>query len=175
MENTNLESFLREQTERLTDLDLGLSAHLIQGWRGQFDRVRRFYQRFVDAENAQDAAAALDSALAFFVFAHALREWLSKWERQDGSAFNDSWNAFMADKPEMRFVRDIANATKHLTLSQRESVDKNFSLIWTYDPFDRKQSGWVIYFDERRMRFGDLIRQILNGWEQFLDELNLDS
>ncbi|MBK9154197.1 MAG: hypothetical protein IPM25_08270, partial [Chloracidobacterium sp.] len=163
MDRSELESYLSEQKDRLKDLGLGLGAHLIQGWPGQYRRAKRFFEKFKEAEDAQNAEEALDHALAFFVFIHSLREWLPKWERVDEKDFNDVWDKFALQRPEMRIARDICNVTKHLSLTQKPSVDKNFVLLWAYDPYDRKRNDWIIYFVDKRIPLSRLMSQILDG------------
>jgi len=164
MDNSNL---LGEKIDKLGELGLGLGAHLINGWQGQFDRMERFYTRFSQAEDATDA---LDYALTFFVYAHSLREWIVKYEQINKAKFDKSWTEFVSKNPEMKVSRDICNVTKHLQLSQSASVDKHFAVFWAYDPFVTKKSEWIIYFGDRRMSLGNLMHQILTGWKQFIRE-----
>lgn len=172
MEEITPADLLSERIERLTELGLGLGAHLINGWKGQFDRMERFYLRFTQAEDAQDA---LDFALTFFIFAHSLREWIMKYEQLDKATFDKHWTDFVAQYPEMKVSRDICNVTKHLQLTQPASLDKHFAVLWAYDPFVKKKSEWVIHFGERRMSLGTLMDQILTGWKSFItQELKID-
>ncbi len=97
MENKQLADLLGERIDKLAELGLGLGAHLINGWQGQFDRMERFYTRFTQAEDATDA---LDCALTFFIYAHSLREWIVKYEQLDQAAFDiKSGMTFLPDIP----------------------------------------------------------------------------
>lgn len=165
MDENVLADFLSKRIDRLAELGLGLGAHLINGWPGQFDRMERFYARFIQAEDAQDA---LDYALTFFIYAHSLREWIVKYEQLDKATFDDRWTDFVSRYPEMKVSRDICNVTKHMQLTQPASVDNHFAVIWVYDPFVKKKSEWVIYFGDRRMSLGTLMHQILTGWKSFI-------
>ena len=167
MEKIELAELLGTRIDMLAELGLGLGAHLIKGWKGQLDRMERFYTRFTQTEDATDA---LDYALTFFIYAHSLREWIVKYEQLDKTRFDSSWNDFVTRYPEMKISRDICNVTKHLQLTQSASLDKNFATIWAYDPFVNKKSEWIIYFGDRRMSLGTLMHLVLTGWKHFARE-----
>jgi hypothetical protein len=172
MDNIKPSVILGESLDKLEELSLGLGAHLMSGWSGQFDRMTRYYDRFIQTEQSTSNVEALDHALTFFVYAHSLREWIMKWERLDSKIFNKKWSVFISSYPEMKISRDICNVTKHLLLTQDASVDKHFAIFWAYDPYVKSCSEWVIYFDGRRMTLGNLMYQILTGWRRFIsDEL----
>lgn len=171
IDSTQTAGRLSENVDKLADLGLGLGAHLIKGWRGQFERMERFYNRYVQSDDKQDA---LDNALTFFIYAHSLREWIIEWEQIEKSKFDANWSQIVIIYPEMKVTRDICNVTKHLKLSHSPSVDKHFALFWAYDPFVDKKSQWVIYVGERRMTLGNLMYQVLTGWRQFIRQLDID-
>ena len=62
----------------------GLSAHKSGGWRAQWDRTHRWYERVkrVGRDSTALPADRLDFLLAFFQNCYALRDWIQK----DGTA-----------------------------------------------------------------------------------------
>lgn len=156
-----------KKLDKLEDLDLGLGVHLINGWQGQYERMLRFYQRYLSSE---DSADKLDFALTFFVYSYHLKEWIQKYEQIEKSKFDIEWKKFIDKYPEIKLCRDICNVNKHLILSQRPSIDKHFAIFWSYDYFETKKSDWVIYYDNKRTRLINLMHQVTLAWNEFIKE-----
>ena len=76
--NEELKKDLYKKLDKLEDLGLGLGAHLINGWQGQYERMLRFYRRYLSSEDATDK---LDYAMTFFVYSYHLKEWIEKYEQ----------------------------------------------------------------------------------------------
>lgn len=165
--NEELKKDLYKKLDKLEDLDLGLGAHLINGWQGQYERMLRFYQRYLSSEDSTDK---LDFALTFFVYSYHLKEWIQKYEQIEKSKFDIEWKKFIDKYPEIQLCRDICNVNKHLILSQQPSIDKHFAIFWSYDYFETKESDWVIHYDDKRTKLISLMHQVTLAWNEFIKE-----
>jgi len=155
-----------KKTQKLADLNLALSAHSINGWLGNFERIKRFFKLYLEEK---DAELKLDFALSFFIFSYHLREWIQIYEEIDKTEYNKKWSEFVNDYPDIKISRDICNVSKHFKISQ-ESRDKNFHLFWEYDPFITKSNDWTIIYDGEKERLKELMRRVLNAWGEFIVE-----
>ena len=153
--------------DKLAELKLGLGAHLIDGWEGQYKRMLRFYQKYLSSDDATDK---LDYALTFFIYSFHLKEWIQKYEKIEKRKFEVIWKTFIDKHPEIKLCRDICNVTKHLKLNQAPSVDEHFALFWAYDYFTTKKSDWTIHYDNKKMKLIDLMKQVNHAWEEFIKE-----
>lgn len=95
----------------------------------QFNRVKRWYQRFVliDQGRPHDHPSDFyqDDVYAFFQNCYHLKDWI----KNDGSvgAAADKVEEFINKNEELRLCADICNATKHLHLtSSRSGQDPRF-------------------------------------------------
>lgn len=155
-----------EKTQKLAELNLALSAHSINGWLGNFERVKRFYKLYLEEK---DGTQKLDFALSFFIFSYHLRDWIKEYEQIDKAEYDKKWNEFANNYPDIKISRDICNVSKHLKISQ-ESRDKNFHLFWEYDSFITKSNDWTIFYDNKRERLKELMLRVLNAWEKFISD-----
>jgi len=143
-------------------MGIGWSTHRNDGWRGQFDRTSRWYER------ARRAAAAGTPELEDFVFAffqncYHLREWML----QTGEASHRELADFFAQHAELRLCRDICNGTKHLNLDSA-SVDANFSIGREYAP---SEPGHARLFVIANAKYDllDLATRCMELWRQFAE------
>ncbi len=94
---------------------LGADRH--GGWLNHFKRTKRWGVRAIAALAdlpATDFREALDFSLAYFVWCHSLREWLIKDQAASQSVIDSALKAY----PEWRIVRDLANRSRHLVITQ---------------------------------------------------------
>lgn len=167
MESDNDDKYgIGKKTQKLAELNLALSAHSINGWFGNFERVKRFYKLYLEEK---DGTQKLDFALSFFIFSYHLRDWIQIYEQIDKLEYDKKWSKFVNDYPDIKISRDICNVSKHLKISQ-ESRDKNFHLFWEYDSFVTKSNDWTIIYDDKRERLKELMRRVLNAWGEFIVE-----
>ena len=104
------------------------SIHKNDGWRGQLERIHRWYSRVVQAANAGDGDLE-DFIFTFFQNCYHLREWMQR----TSDVSRSDVDALFTQTPELRLCRDICNGTKHLTLRDA-SVDAHFSIGREYNP-----------------------------------------
>jgi hypothetical protein len=83
--------------------------------REKWGRSLRWYEqlRALDTSPDRNAMTVVDTALAFFTSAYHLRDWVAASRPDLDSALTD----FMND-PQLRLVRDLVNADKHLELTR---------------------------------------------------------
>ena len=91
-----------------------------QGWREQYDRMRRWYAR-LDVFAPVDEHR-VDDFYAFFVCCFHLRDWLMQDSGLEKS-FGPAAKAFVNDNFWLRICADIANGSKHLRLDKRVRID----------------------------------------------------
>lgn len=154
---------LSEKVSKLTELQLPLSAHLIGGWYGNFERIKRFFKLYLQES---EGVAKLDFGLSFFIFSYHLKEWIQIYEQIDKDKYNEKWKQFVKDFPEIKISRDICNVSKHLKIDS-ESFDKNFRLFWEHDPFI-EETDWIIFYGNNREKLKELMRRVLNAWGYFI-------
>lgn len=103
------------------------SMENIEGWRSQFDRVRRWEDRTLKA-SAQGTQDELDFYLAFFLNCYSLRDWIVN----AGVVKSSEIDRCIKGSVDMRLCRDICNRTKHLLPDRKASADALFSIAREY-------------------------------------------
>jgi hypothetical protein len=84
-----------------------------QGWREQYDRMRRWYARLIVSAPVDDCR--VDDFYAFFVFCSHLRDWLKQDPTIDKKIGVDAKTLVDGDRW-LGMCADIANGSKHLRL-----------------------------------------------------------
>lgn len=160
--------------QKLNDIELGLGAHVAEGWQGQYRRMYRFFERYVSAVEFADK---LDFAAAFFVFSYSLRDWIRNHEYPDREAkkvFDRKWEKFQKENRVIKISRDINNIMKHLSISQ-VSLDKKFMLFWEISDIFTGEKDFTIIYSGRKERLVDLMAKVIYAWGDFIaDELSLE-
>ena len=93
-------------------------------YREQFDRVKRWYDRFsqISQGKPHDKPSDFyqDDVYAFFLNCYHLKDWI----RHDPSAgaLSSKVEAFINATPEMTICADICNGLKHLTVNKPRST-----------------------------------------------------
>ncbi|MFN0071071.1 MAG: hypothetical protein ACKVVP_06225 [Chloroflexota bacterium] len=95
--------------------ELPWSLHSSRGWRAQFERANRWYDRLIRTTNPQDAE---DYLYAFFQAYYHLREWLLV-SGYDRSAIE----RLFAERVELRLCQDLCNLTKHFRLTRTPAME----------------------------------------------------
>jgi hypothetical protein len=146
---------------------LGWSLHMTGGWRSQLSRVERWYERLSCARIEEDQ---LDFLFAFFESSLSLRDWLL----DTGTISQQDMAALFAQHVELRLNRDLANSTKHHTIS-RHSQDEPPCLTTEYSP-ERPTFGHerrLIVLSEGRVYDAlKLSNNCLNIWHDFAKQLD---
>lgn len=91
-----------------------------QGWREQYDRMRRWYARV--NEFAPVDEHRIDDFYAFFVCCFHLRDWLKQDSGLDKKIGADA-QAFVNNNRWLRICADIANGAKHLRRNRPARID----------------------------------------------------
>ncbi len=136
------------------------------GWQSQLARVERWYERLIAARNEDDQ---LDFLFAFFESSFALRDWLVNTL----AATEQDMAALFKQHVELRLNRDLANSTKHHSIS-RTSQDEPPSIAAEYAP------EWPTFGVDRRLivlsegKTYDalaLAKRCLDIWREFVKQL----
>lgn len=158
-------------------LGQGWSADTNGGWRNQFRRMDRWKERAVPLSSERSGKAtgdAVDFALAYFIWAHSLRDWLI----EDQAVKKEQLDDLLGKSKAWKICRDMANRSRHFNLKQNPT-DKDWSLLRSYDPFSEVFDGvgisyWEIYFGDEKLRLGEVILQVHNMWLDVLEKLHLN-
>lgn len=140
----------------------------ILGWRSQFERMDRWYQRIVHQQavpgrNDDADADILDLYLAFFLNCYSLRDWFVK-----SGAISDAVLAeAIKSSPDMQLCRDLCNRSKHMSLDRQASVDAGFSILREYRGQNRPNALVIIAADTKRDLF-DVVGGCQQFWKDFV-------
>ncbi len=108
-------------------MGLPWSIHKNGGWQGQWHRVERWRQLVPEAAYIDPSSdETLDYVYAFFQNFHSLRYWLctAKVVPQQGI------EAFCSSHVELKVIRHVCNATKHLSIQR--AADPDVSILREY-------------------------------------------
>ncbi len=100
------------------------SLHKSTGWKSQFERTERWYNRVINAETKEDI---IDYLFAYFQNCYLLREWLILTSELKQSELDD----LFSENVELVICRDICNVTKNFSIS-RPSQEFELSIIQEY-------------------------------------------
>lgn len=149
------------------------------GWKNHHDRMKRWSERVlplcIERQGSPvNGQAVVDFALAFFLWAHSLREWLI----EDGASLKDDLDRALASETLWSTCRDLANRTRHFELRQRP-VDKDWTVFREYDPYFELIEGvgtshWWLEHDGKKSRLDQLVVETVAMWSLVLKELGLD-
>jgi hypothetical protein len=89
----------------------------------QFDRVKRWYQRFVIINEGRQHNLPSDNyqdeVYAFFLNCYHLKDWI-KNDESVGAAAKDKVEEFINNNKELSLCADICNSIKHLKLDENK-------------------------------------------------------
>jgi len=148
---------------------LGWSLHMTGGYKGQFERVKRWCERAKSARSEHDQ---LDFLLAFFENSLALRDWLIDTE----SAEKQEIVALFSKHVELRIKRDLANSFKHHSID-RTSQQRPPSIAIEYAPEHPTfgtEGRLVVLSEGKKYEALALADRCVDIWQQFLDFLEGD-
>lgn len=91
-------------------------AMTVQGWRVQYDRMRRWHARVRSATAVDDLY--IDSVYAFFIFCFHLKDWLAMDDSVAREVANAAEQLMNTDYP-MQLCADLANGLKHVSVTRR--------------------------------------------------------
>ncbi len=158
-------------------MGLGLSAHKNGGWRGQYERLRRWHDLIHGISRAKaigETEQQHDFLYAYFQNCYHLRNWL---QNSDAVTPEKLQEFFRLNEP-MKVCRDICNGTKHWRIDH-PSVDAHFSIGREYVPADWpgerphvNESWFIICGDSKRDVF-QLADTCMALWDSFLRDNRL--
>lgn len=154
--------------QKLSDSGVTFSAHTIEGWTGQYERMLRFYHRTINADNDIDK---LDYALTFFQNCFHLKDWIPVIEQIDKLDWKKKWEKFISTNQEMKLCRDICNGSKHLKLTN-PSINKYFALLLEYEPYNQRLgkslTEWKLFTDGQKYSLIELMQACIRSWDNFI-------
>ncbi len=154
-----------------------ISAHRNNGWQGQYNRVRRWADKFKKLSFVEDQGETthyyFDTMYACFQNIFFLKDWLL----EESPLTLGDLNEFVKGHKEIGICRDICNGTKHYNISN-PSVDKEFGVIKQYNPYHKlwNTEKWEIIICSGGDTFKplDLINKCIDLWDDFIAvKLNL--
>jgi len=154
-----------------------ISIHNSDGWQGQYERMKRWDKRLetfnCQIKDTNQLHDFLDTLYVTYQNIFHLKDWLYKDNILDKNKLND----FVNQNKEIGICRDIANGTKHFTLDNNFSVDKDFLIMSAYDPSNEDR-----YWSDNKIRiisraglfdpFG-LSKKCIALWTMFLCSENI--
>jgi len=154
------------------------STDTITGWLSHYDCLKRWQDRAEKAavggtDDILSLMDGVDFALAFFIWAHSLREWLIN----DKAINQDKLDSILRKHDTWSMCRDLANRSRHFDLKHRPR-DKNWSLQFSFEPLPEQMPGiqkyrWIIFYDGECFGVFQLIRDIRVMWDEVLAETGL--
>ena len=146
------------------------------GWLSHYQRMKRWEARAKQVsvrEFIGQTPETIDFALAYFVWAHSLREWLI----ESMSANKAILDSLLQDRQEWLLCRDLANKSRHYDL-KNNPTDKDFVISHRIDMnavlagAPKQVIGGVLH-NGKYYEFLECIRMISAMWEEVLDKLGL--
>lgn len=141
----------------------------------QFDRVKRWYQRFVTINEGRQHDLPSDNyqdeVYAFFVFCFHLKDWIKNDESVGTAA--DKVEDFVKNNKELNLCRDICHSIKHLKLRvSRSGQDPQFGQRKFYlqvgGPETTINVRYTIDTSSGPVDAFELATKCLKAWENFI-------
>jgi hypothetical protein len=150
-------------------------------WEEQWKRVGRWFERFSNTARGRDhdreSDAYQDEAYAFFLNSFHLKDWL-KNDPASSVAASDV-EAFISRSPSLRLCADLANGSKHLTLT-RPRVDaktrvgrRDFSLVLGGGRLPRIAAKYEVEAAGKKRDAFKLATECMHEWTSYLEAKGL--
>jgi hypothetical protein len=165
--------------EKSVELGAPLSVHTYGGWKNQFARMDRWYQRIqLIAKRLEETGKLsvedMDYILAYFQNCYHLKDWL-KYEKVVDENDIEKWVNEIS-KPLM-LCKVICNGSKHFILNDekrakrkhKESVYKDFQIGRGALPWGTEEH-WFVRADGEQHDIFELASECQREWKKFLDE-----
>lgn len=150
-------------------MGIGLTRQQVEGWEGQYERMLRWHERVRLAATEDRLEDEMDFVLVFFQQALSLRDWIQD-ARPEVRA---DLEALFRDHIELKICRDIANGFKHMSLSHKASVDREFSIVFAYNPRGAREGDMVVLAGGHQIELLDLADRCLALWQNFVESRKL--
>jgi hypothetical protein len=146
-------------------------------WREQYDRLKRYYDRFtaIDQGRPHDVASDnyIDDIYAFFQSCYHLKDWI-KNDSDVSQSIKDRVEHYITSKRSLSLCGDLCNSTKHLirTKSDRSHENpffgaKKFALDLGSGPTTIRLK-YQIETDREPIDAFQLAAESIADWESFL-------
>lgn len=142
-----------------------ISADLNRGWVDQYFRMTRWKERILPLAKVTKGKESrplevLDFALAYFICAHSLRDWLI----ESGAVERKNLDEFLESKKAWHLCRDVCNRSMHYYLN-RNPTDSGWSLLRSNDHYTQRTS-WLLRYDHTRMCLSDAVQSVQSMWQE---------
>lgn len=131
----------------------------------QWERVLRWQERLLHADGGPDEA--VDFAFALFTCVNHMRDWVLATD----PALRSKVSQLCRESRELQLVRDLANGSKHHTLT-KPAVDANHFTALEYIPPPRPRGSpthrLVLCSDGEKHELLPLAWQAVEAWGSFL-------
>ena len=156
---------------------IGMGADRVGGWQNHFRRMERWQERATTALGdlpQTEFHDALDFALAYFVWAHSLREWLVKDEVVKAKRLK----GLLERETTWPMVKDLANRSRHFKIT-RDPTDRDWTVRREFDYFairleGRERHHVNLYFGGEKHRLIDVVASTGKMWGRVLQAVELD-
>jgi hypothetical protein len=153
----------------ITPLPLGFGWDRLAGWKDQFDRLQRWYERLFSAEGSTHVDSGWsydfwDFAFAFFQNAYHLKDWI----KLDHPELKDVVESYITDHIELQYCADICNGTKHMQVTKNPRLPGHLTGIREYAPYEATGQRLHVLGPFGPMPVLDLARGCVSLWEKFI-------
>jgi hypothetical protein len=155
------------------------------GWREQYDRLRRSYERLSAIAGGQTAGSsdeARDALFHFFQDAYHLKDWI----KNDPAVTTGNVEHHINDTDVLRLCADLCNGTKHFRLKPQETRTGDASTAFTSQsvwvrpaaagsglPPDPALHAWRVSSGRQRYEALALADEVVRAWQQWLQRERL--
>jgi len=147
------------------------SIHKSEGWKGQYQRMIRWFDKFKTTDPGHFESPSIHDELDILYACFQNIFYLKDWLHYDAKVEKKLIHNFIAEHVELQLCRDICNGTKHFRLTQA-SVEDDFTIIREYEPFHKtfgtKPYKVVILSGGNKFDLKELAFRCIELWEIFI-------
>jgi len=150
-----------------------ITAHRIDGWQGQYNRMMRWVGRFRELSRSEYRSDTkthdyFDTLYACFQNIFMLKDWLL----QNTELTNNDLNQFVNNNIEIGVCRDICNGTKHYNISS-PSVTEHFGIIREFNSLNSSNNTpkfrIIVISGGKKFMLLSLIEKSVELWGRFIE------
>lgn len=149
------------------------SIHKRDGWGGQYQRMIRWYNKFIATSPGNFENPNIDDHHDILYSCFQNIFYLKDWLQYDGAISKDKLNEFINDHIELQLCRDICNGTKHFDLNN-PSIEADFTIIREYEPYHEvlgtEKNKIIILSGGHKFDLKELAQSCINLWDKFILE-----
>jgi hypothetical protein len=145
-----------------------------QGWQSQWQRVHRRLEgvRAVYTGAPGGTDVAIDTVLSFFEAVHHLKDWLGN-DPISGITKVEG-DSLISRSPMLRLCADIANGSKHLSLTSSRTGDKSTDIarndVTVFVGTETAAHRFYVQSGNKEYDVRDIAEAAVVEWTQFLTE-----